>query len=130
MGTGCGTCKACDGTGQCATTPPDDKNCGVIDCDKLDSKCTDYSDLTSARCGSFGWCKQANEAASCAVSTSLCGGDSGASKPDLGATADAGGRSPEEEDVGCSCEISSLHAPHLPGWMFALVLVLLWRRRG
>ena len=71
VGTGCGTCKACDGTGQCTTTPVDDKGCGVIDCDKLDTKCRDYQDLITGRCDSLGLCKKANTQTACTKYTDL-----------------------------------------------------------
>jgi len=72
IGTLCGTCMACDGTGQCTKTPLDDKTCGIIDCDKLDTKCRDYHDLSANRCDSLGSCKTANTTATCTKYTDIC----------------------------------------------------------
>ena len=88
----CGTCKACDGTGQCASTPPDDNACGITDCDKLDTACRDYQDLTTGRCEAFGTCKTPNDAKACSKYTELTCGDAGfeaGQKKDKGAQADA-----------------------------------------
>lgn len=67
----------CDGSGKCSKIPVDDVACGVIDCDKLDSKCVDYHDLTDQRCEFFGACKKANSHKSCARYTALSCGDGG-----------------------------------------------------
>ena len=78
LGTTCGLCRACDGTGRCSGIPQDDTSCGVIDCDKLDTSCRDYHDLKVQRCGSLGQCKKANTFSACAKYTELqC--DAGAS---------------------------------------------------
>jgi len=69
-GTVYGLCSVCDGNGGHAAAT-DDANCGTIDCDLLDAKCTaatdscgcrDYSDLTTGRCEGEGDCKDANTA--------------------------------------------------------------------
>ena len=138
LGSSCGTCKACDGTGQCSKTPADDKACGVIDCDKLDTKCRDYADLTTARCASLGTCKSPNDVKSCGKYTDLACVD--ASLPDLGATvdqansfdmgkgADRGGGGGQEQDTGCSCKVASGNGGDLM-WLLTLALGLGLRRR-
>ena len=111
VGTSCTktACKACDGTGRCSLTPPDDKNCGIIDCDKLDTKCRDFQDLTSARCDSLGVCKTDNDVKACTKYTDLVCGDGKKADlglvPDKGVGADQGGGGGQKEDAGCSCEI-------------------------
>jgi len=62
-GTDCGICKTCDGQGSCGHLPLDDSDCGIIDCDGLNTGCRDYSDLTSDRCGGFGTCESPNSGA-------------------------------------------------------------------
>ena len=116
VGKSCGGCKACDGTGKCSKTPPDDPSCGVIDCDKLDTKCRDYLDLVGNRCDSFGACKKANDPTSCSKYTTLACGDAG---PDVGSadarTSDRGaapdsrppGPGPDQADTGCSYAVAS-----------------------
>jgi len=59
-GTDCGTCQACNGSGSCSSTPSDDSDCGIIDCDGLDTTCANYNDLSSNRCEGFNDCKDAN----------------------------------------------------------------------
>jgi hypothetical protein len=61
-GTDCGLCEVCDGLGSCAQTPLDDSDCGIIDCDELDTTCRNYNDLTTNRCKSLGVCKSPNSA--------------------------------------------------------------------
>jgi hypothetical protein len=73
VGTDCGICKVCDGTGRCVLTPPDDDDCGIIDCDELDSQSRDYHDLQVNRCNAFGMCKAANDPATCTSYTDLQG---------------------------------------------------------
>src|SRR5438128_305882 len=46
LGMSCGTCKQCDGASKCIIKPDDDDACGVIDCDMLDTSCSDYHDVT------------------------------------------------------------------------------------
>ena len=123
LGTACGTCRACDGTGQCSAAPKDDDRCGVIDCDKLDTKCRDYQDLVAARCGSFGQCKAANEAANCTLYSPLCGA------ADAGPAADSG-PAPEERDAGCSCRAGAGGSGPTGAAALLLVLLALRRRRG
>ena len=122
LGKVCGTCKACDGTGRCFKMPPDDIKCGAIDCDKLDTKCRDYSDIKSNRCDSFGACKMPNTPSACTVYTDLC--DDGG-----GGTGDAGGGSGgDEEPDGCSCRVG--HARGGAGaWLLLLGWLLARRRR-
>ena len=136
-GTLCGksACKACDGTGQCTKTPLDDTRCGLIDCDKLDTSCMDYHDLTDLRCAALGVCKKANDLKACSKHTKLACGD--AKVPDLGAMldrgagADQGGGGGPKEDTGCSCEVRGAGAPD-GGLAMLLVALLaaLRRRRG
>ena len=71
IGADCGECSACDGTGRCVSTPPDDDDCGIIDCDGLDSNSRDYHDLQAHRCLGFGTCKEANDPATCTSFTDL-----------------------------------------------------------
>ncbi len=58
--TDCGTCQTCNGSGSCSSTPSDDSDCGIIDCDGLDTTCANYNDLSSNRCEGFNNCKDAN----------------------------------------------------------------------
>ena len=126
LGTICGSCKACDGTGRCASTPPDDSSCGVIDCDKLDTKCRDYQDITADRCDSFGSCKAANDSKACTKYTALVCGD--ATTPDLGPRSDQstgpdqGSADGQEQDTGCSCRISG--SGGTDGGLVLLLMVL------
>jgi MYXO-CTERM domain-containing protein len=149
VGTICGLCKACDGTGSCNSKPTDDDNCGTIDCDKLDTSCVDYHDIKTERCDSFGYCKVANQPGTCTKFTKLAcsdaGVDSGApdsGAPDKGApdapgwgdsaaadvTASPDGSSTTEaESGGCSCEVAG--APTSPAIPAVLSLILLGLRR-
>ena len=102
IGKGCGLCKACDGTGQCSMMPPDDPNCGVIDCDLLDTKCRDYRDLEGNRCDSLGICKTANYMSSCVNYTELCSVDGGA-KTEAGPDVDMKVKRAPSGDAGCGC---------------------------
>ncbi len=136
LGTNCGTCKACDGTGNCTGTPTDDIGCGTIDCDKLDTACRDYHDLTTARCDSFGACKKPNLAATCVKYTELCGGDAGAgdrgvmeggvdagpARPDKGTTPPGGG------DDGCA--VGAREGTGRPSASWLVLLALLALRTG
>ncbi len=69
VGTRCGICMSCDGTGRCTATPADDERCGVIDCSRLDFTGRVYQDLTANRCNALGQCKQANDPATCVLYT-------------------------------------------------------------
>ena len=110
-GTLCGKspCMACDGTGRCDKAPLDDSRCGAIDCDKLDTNCKDYHDLSDLRCQSLGLCKEANTPQSCAKYSALkcsdAGGDQGRADasawPDHSGGADSGGASAEQGGCGC-----------------------------
>ena len=154
VGVLCGTCKACDGTGQCSAAPPDDPSCGVIDCDKLDTSCRDYVDLTSNRCDSLGQCKPANTPTTCTKSTDLpCDGgvrdakvaqDRGAAAdtlaigdrgqaPDARVAADLRNKPGGTQEGGCSCQASG--APWPSGASLILMLACVIglasiRRRG
>ena len=144
LGVFCDKCKACDGTGQCSATPPDDPACGVIDCDKLDTKCRDYVDLSTNRCDSLGQCKQANTPTTCTKSTDLqC--DSGVpdsrAAVDLGLAADAstvGDKGPDikpelPEEGGCSCQAGGAPGPGARLTMLTLIAIVglaTRRRRG
>ena len=127
IGTLCSTCMACDGTGQCTKTPLDDTKCGTIDCDKLDTKCRDYHDLTANRCQSLGSCKTANTTATCTKFTDLC--SDGGTK-DLGQSADKGTthpkvdqgvKPPADDESGCNCRVAADGNP--PGLTLFLVLI-------
>ena len=147
LGTRCGTCKACDGTGQCASAPIDDKACGLIDCDKLDTACRDYRDLTADRCASLGQCKLPNAATSCTKYTDLqC--DAGASDarqkqdqgtgPDINSAADARAAAdltaadlttqPGPGEEGCNCKVGGVLSV-VDGWPALLLAVGLSARR-
>ena len=128
-GVGCGTCMACDGTGRCAVTPPDDaKGCGVIDCDRLDTSCRDYKDLTTGRCSSFGQCKAPNDPVSCTAFTKLTCVDAGvdAGEPDRGAGKPDVGQGPGvgQGDEG-GCGVAGRPVGGAAVW---LLLVLVWVR--
>jgi len=141
LGTLCGKCQACDGTGNCTKTPVDDTQCGTIDCDKLDTACRDYHDLTTARCDSFGACKKPNVAATCVKFTDVCG-DAGApdrGSPDKGTSPDSGadiGKSnpdlgtppPLDKDEGCSVAAGDRRNAGRPGLVAAMLLLALLRR--
>ncbi len=60
VGTRCGVCAACDGTGRCILTPADDERCGVISCKSLNTGCRTYDDLRGNRCEALGTCKTGN----------------------------------------------------------------------
>ena len=120
VGTLCGTCMGCDGSGKCTKTPLDDSSCGVIDCDQLDTKCRDYLDLTAYRCESLGNCKTANTTTTCTKYTDTCtdagpkdlgaadkaqGKEAGATPDQASSTPDTGATTPPAgggEDDGCS----------------------------
>ena len=125
VGIGCGTCKTCDGAGQCNSTPPDDSACGVIDCDKLDSKCRDYKDLTAARCVALGQCKKPNDPVSCKAFSQLCN-DAGTAR-DRGREASAAptpdqGQQPQVDDDG-GCQLARFDAS---AGTSTLLLLLAW----
>lgn len=137
IGTACGSCKACDGTGKCSATPKDDTICGVIDCDMLDTPCRDYADISADRCDSFGSCKKPNDLATCKVFKELqCDAGPDSSKPDMGpAKMEAGpgievGTKPPggSDSSGCSLAGGSRRRP-LPVWPLLLLAMLLRRRR-
>lgn len=69
-GTACGTCMACNGAGDCNSTPVDDDACPPVDCDVYDSECRNFEDEAAARCASLGQCKQAS-ALTCSVFSDL-----------------------------------------------------------
>jgi hypothetical protein len=71
VGTPCGICEACDGTGRCTATPSDDSRCGVIQCSGLDTSCRIYHDLISDRCAALGACKSDNDPMTCDYYTNL-----------------------------------------------------------
>ena len=132
VGTSCGSspCMVCDGTGQCTKTPIDDSQCGTIDCDKLDSACKDYHDLTDQRCEALGLCKQANSLNSCTRFSAVACGDAKVgldlgSHGDQGSTADRGGGGRAEQGAGCSCRAGGLgdHG-HGAAGLLCVVLVL------
>ena len=105
----CGLCKACNGGGQCSLAPKDDAKCGVIDCDKLDTACKDFSDLTAERCAELGKCKPPNVTKTCTTMTNTCAADAGqeaaikdsAPSEDTSPRPDAAQQA-EAEDSGCS----------------------------
>ena len=124
-------CMACDGTGQCSKTPPDDSRCGVIDCDKLDTTCKDYHDLVGGRCASLGICDKPNDPASCVKHTALaCDAGVEAGTPDLGPYTDAGSpaelgpKPPPAGDSGCSCQATD-PGQHTAGMLCMFMLLAL-----
>ena len=130
QGSWCGACKACDGTGRCSVTPPDDaKGCGTIDCDRLDTRCRDYKDVTTARCFSFGACKPANDQQTCTSYTDLPCVDAGSADqgkaPDQGPGLVTGG----DEESGCEMAAGGAGATQRVPALAALMLVLVWGRR-
>jgi len=147
MGTSCGLCKVCDGAAKCNVMPEDDTACGVIDCDGLDTSCSDYHDLQSKRCATVGACKAANSPAACPTFTNLCmpdagsgaGGSSGAggATGSTDAGTDAGGADaatpPKKGGGGCGCDVGSASSGASASWLgmtLAGALVLARRRRG
>jgi len=121
VGKGCGTCKACDGKGDCFAAPQDDAQCGVIDCDQLDTACRDYQDLKVDRCSAFGVCKKANHPASCTLFKDLCAADAGSTpKP------------PDPQPEGCNCRLgrTPTRAPLVSLLAGMLALLLRCRRRN
>jgi hypothetical protein len=128
-GTTCGKCMACDGTGQCNATPKDDSACGVIDCDKLDTACRDYADLTQNRCASYGTCKKPNESASCTVYKDLPCTDGGLKadgrRAEAGPAGDAGGPGQAPDEGGCGCAVPSRRRPLSPSLLSLLLPALL-----
>ena len=130
---GSGKCMACDGKGDCNRPPRDDSVCGTIDCDKLDTKCRDYHDLTTERCDSFGKCKPANDTKSCTLYTDLpcsdAGGDS-TPKREAGPGADQGPGKTEPDEEGCSCEVGGADPPGASLLILIAVVALLRRRRS
>jgi len=117
--TTCGACKACDGTGKCNRPPKDDTTCGTIDCDKLDTKCRDYHDLTTERCDSFGKCKAENDPKSCTLYTDTPCGDAAVPDQPTSAKADQGQGKDEPAEEGCSCQVGGQGAP----WAVYLLLL-------
>ena len=139
-GTSCGAspCMACDGTGECTTTPVDDSKCQV-DCDKLDTPCRDYHDLVDNRCESLGLCKQPNDPKACTRYTELKCSDAGPDRgavdlrpgPDLAPGPDAALHRGSAEKTGCDCGVGATHASGLGGsLMLALLLAMAYRRRN
>ncbi len=126
-------CKACDGKGDCNRAPKDDSACGTIDCDKLDTKCRDYHDLTTERCESFGKCKAPNDPKSCTLYSDVSCTD--AVVPDQGADMEAGvrpdqGQSPSAPDEGgCNCDLGSSPGGLAGGLVHLLIIGLAWSRR-
>jgi MYXO-CTERM domain-containing protein len=125
VGTGCGTCAACDGTGRCTQTPADDSACGTIACGGLSTACRAYQDLTANRCAALGTCKSANAPASCTswsdlpcTDGSVPVGDGG--QPDgNGGTGGGGG--------GCGCATAPIPGGGVAA--LALLLIAVFRRR-
>lgn len=128
IGTACGTCKACDGTGTCAKMPPDDSTCGEIDCDELDNGCMDFHALKSERCASFGKCKPANDPASCSKYTPLQCDGGGPSPSDGGIKQDSGTTPPKASSGGCQVAEGAGDGSPLPV-LFGLLFLLLAGRR-
>jgi len=97
VGTNCGLCSACDGTGRCTATPADDSACDAIDCSGLDQSCKAYDDLKADRCQGTGACKAPNAGATCTSWHDTCqadagsGGDGGGAHADGGTGGDGGG---------------------------------------
>jgi hypothetical protein len=122
VGTTCGVCSVCDGTGRCTATPADDDSCGTITCSGLDTACRSYQDVTSGRCASLGSCKQPNAPATCTAYVDLPCEDGGAAQQDAGAPqpgqdAGTGGGS----SGGCQAARGTLAG----AWPFALAALAL-----
>lgn len=150
-GTTCGLCKVCDGAAKCDVMPEDDTACGVIDCDGLDTTCSDYQDVQSKRCASVGACKTPNTTATCTNVTNLClpdagsgaGGSTGAGGAggnDGGAPADASGDATSGTDAGpppksggggCGCDVGAGGGGSV-GWLGVTLAgaLVFARRRG
>ena len=125
----CGTCKTCDGAGRCSSTPEDDANCGVINCDGLDTKCRDYMGIKTKRCDSLGNCKKPNDPSTCTLFNQLCTGvDAGIPGADAKAVnQDAGGGNGDE---GGDCSLGSGRGgPAGPLPLLLLLAVMLARLR-
>jgi MYXO-CTERM domain-containing protein len=128
VGTGCGTCKTCNGSGLCSVMPEDDPTCGDIDCDELDTACMDYRDLRTRRCAALGMCKTAT-VAHCTDVTNTCGADGGAGGSgggndggnDAGQMGGGGGG-------GC-CAVAGPQPPALPSLLLVAFVWFVRRRR-
>jgi MYXO-CTERM domain-containing protein len=123
VGTACGQCAVCDGTGRCTETPADDPSCGQIDCSGLDTRCRTYEDLTASRCATLGACKAPNDPATCTEWTDLSCTDGGVPTGDGAAGGDAGTGG---GGGGCGC-VAGRDAPGL--LVATLLLGLLAPRR-
>lgn len=133
-GTTCGLCKVCDGASKCNVMPEDDTTCGVIDCDGLDTTCSDYNDLKSKRCATVGTCKAPNTATACTDVTSLCP-DAGTGAGGSGGPTDAGssdaGAPPKSGGGGCGCDVGAGSSGSFGSLGLTLLAALvLARRRG
>jgi hypothetical protein len=125
VGTGCGRCAACDGTGRCLATPTDDNGCGTITCGGLDTACRSYQDLTANRCASLGTCKVANDPATCTAYTDLPCADGGTAHEDGGQPGQDGGTTGNKSG-GCS----AARRTSSNGLVALLAVALLLGRRG
>jgi hypothetical protein len=101
MGKSCGLCSACDGNGRCTATPPDDSQCGTIDCSGLDTLCRIYDDLTANRCAALGTCKEPNAPATCTLYTDQSCSDGGIVQADGGHPQVDSGTEPGDKSGGC-----------------------------
>jgi hypothetical protein len=136
VGTRCGLCSACDGTGRCTEAPADDDTCGIVECSALDTTCRVYQDLTANRCAGLGTCKAPNDPATCSVYTNLPCADAGTPQQDGGTAVQDGGTSPGQDggttgnkSGGCSAAPSL--GPRDGGWLLLILAapLLVWRRR-
>jgi hypothetical protein len=118
VGTNCGTCSACDGTGRCTQMPPDDSACGTIPCGALDTQCRVYQDVATNRCGALGICKAPNSSTTCTQYADLCAD---------GGTASADGPAQPSQDAGSGSTKSGgcTAAPQAPAFGSALATLLL-----
>ena len=128
VGTNCGLCAACDGTGRCTATPTDDSDCGTISCDGLSTTCRVYQDLTSNRCAALGACSTPNDPATCTAYTDLPCTDGGQ------LAQDSGGIQPGEDggttgNKSGGCSTAPGTTPTGAGLLLLLALSLVGRRR-
>jgi uncharacterized protein (TIGR03382 family) len=136
VGTSCGLCAGCDGTGRCTATPRDDATCGTIVCHGLDTQCRTYTDLTTERCATLGACKVPNDPAACTSYTDLPCSDGGA-PPDAASPPpgqDAGGPPTDAPAArtasgGCGAAPRASATGLLGGVLLGLALVGRRRRR-
>jgi hypothetical protein len=131
VGTNCGLCSACDGTGRCTATPADDSACDAIDCSGLDTACRIFQDLTSNRCAALGACKTDNDPATCTSYTDLECADGGPLR-DAGPAPQDAGAAPQDAGTGGKsggCRAAPGAGPARGGMLLLVVMALAVTRR-